>query len=345
MSAVRTGLGLALLASALAACGDDEPTPSNQQLVYVEQTAGGNPGGRIVRVAADGGQRKILWEMPSGSTTPLSASLYPSTSGATILVLQYDPSGWFTLPSNGGAAATFSPPENAGAPQWSPDASLIAWLVGDSPRLGVATLGSTSITMLTPDSIIAQRYQWSPDGAQFVFEGQVVGTSSYRIFTIARSGGDVRPLTTDANYQDAAPAWSPDGEWVAFLRENNGIWLVRPDGSETHSLSTGVFDLAAGLSWSPDGTELMAVLTGRGLTRVPFATGQQNSIGHLGPINGTNPWSPDGTRITFLGRTPPDINGNTGPSVVVASPDATDPVQVSPDSVYGSGQSWLPPVR
>lgn len=347
MISVRVALGIVLLAATLAAC-DDKDSSSDQQLVYVEQTAGGNPGGRIVSVAADGGNRQVLWQQPSNATEALQAQLYPSPSGGTILFVDLNQSSWFTLPATGGTATPFAKPAVTGTPHWSPDESVIAWVYGESPimRIGTAAPGSTSITLLTPDSILAQQFGWSPDGSQIAFEGRVGEAGVDHIFTIARTGGDVHALVTLTEEFDATPAWSPSGEWIAFIRgtgAEGGIWAAHPDGSQAHSVSLGVFERYAGLYWSPDETRLLATLGSGGLTVIDFATGTQTPL-HVGP-GSANPWSPDGTRITYLGRTPPDINDNTGPAVVVSTPSGANPVHVSPDSVYGYSQNWLPTAR
>ena len=51
-----------------------------------------------------------------------------------------------------------------------------------------------------------------------------------------------------------APAWSPDGQWLAYLLwpaanpAESGLWVFRADGMEEHFIGVG-----GGPIWSPDG--------------------------------------------------------------------------------------------
>jgi dipeptidyl aminopeptidase/acylaminoacyl peptidase/CubicO group peptidase (beta-lactamase class C family) len=107
----------------------------------------------------------------------------------------------------------------------------------------------------------------SPDGREVVYvlattdeaTGDTVRSLWRVAVTAGAAGGTARPLTRGR--ADAAPAWSPDGTSVAFLRsaaENAGdgpaqLWLLPMDGGEPAPLTT--LPLGAGApAWSPDGT-------------------------------------------------------------------------------------------
>jgi serine/threonine protein kinase/Tol biopolymer transport system component len=96
---------------------------------------------------------------------------------------------------------------------------------------------------------------WSPDGQQIVFPAgsdfEVTQQYDHKLYVINADGSDLRQVTSgDAN--DADPAWSPDGDWIAFHR-NCGLWVVRPDGSDERMLleSSGEF-CAMAMMWSRD---------------------------------------------------------------------------------------------
>jgi dipeptidyl aminopeptidase/acylaminoacyl peptidase len=100
----------------------------------------------------------------------------------------------------------------------------------------------------------------SPDGSQIVY---VLRTSDVDADRSVRSLWRVGALTgapqqLTRGHADTAPAWSPDGTRVAFLRAADGppqLWLLPADGGEPEQLTT--LPLGAGAPvWSPDGSKI-----------------------------------------------------------------------------------------
>lgn len=57
----------------------------------------------------------------------------------------------------------------------------------------------------------------------------------------------------------AAPKWSPDGRWIAFLKSERGItqlWRVAADGTAAEALTHEAFDVE-GFRWSDDGNAIL----------------------------------------------------------------------------------------
>jgi ABC-type branched-subunit amino acid transport system substrate-binding protein len=95
---------------------------------------------------------------------------------------------------------------------------------------------------------------WSPDGQQIVFDAGSVpetGRFDHKLYLINADGSGLKQLTSgDTN--DIFPAWSPDGNLIAFHR-NCSLWVVRPDGSQPRELLGGTDKFCAStIEWSPD---------------------------------------------------------------------------------------------
>jgi len=94
---------------------------------------------------------------------------------------------------------------------------------------------------------------WSPDGQRIAFSAIKPGQDPGRdttIYIVNADGSGLTELPSVGN--DTSPAWSPDGEWLAFHSSGN-LAIMRPDGSDPAVIwdSEGracVYDP----EWSPD---------------------------------------------------------------------------------------------
>jgi Tol biopolymer transport system component len=102
------------------------------------------------------------------------------------------------------------------------------------------------------------------------------------------------------------PAWSPDGEYLSYLRPNGTITVVRAsDMKPIRELKPALTFYIGGarMRWSPDGRSIAINATDpkgrRGMFRIDPITGEATRI-PLGAGGGINPmWTPDGKRIVF----------------------------------------------
>jgi TolB protein len=78
---------------------------------------------------------------------------------------------------------------------------------------------------------------WSPDGRRVAFTRWQ--HDHWEVYVVDDSGQNLVRLTTTPSKPDgevgssAAPAWSPNGQYIAFLTDRSGkwdIWLMRADG-------------------------------------------------------------------------------------------------------------------
>lgn len=100
----------------------------------------------------------------------------------------------------------------------------------------------------------------------------------------------------------SAPAASPRGDGVAFVRKGQVFWAPL-DGSKEPEALIQTRGASASLRWSPDGSKLAFVSRRGNHSFVGVYDMAAKSVRWLGPgadEDGEPTWSPDGTRVAFL---------------------------------------------
>jgi Tol biopolymer transport system component/serine/threonine protein kinase len=130
---------------------------------------------------------------------------------------------------------------------------------------------------------------------------------------LMNSDGTAQRKITDMPGGACQPAWSPDGNRLAFISpckfnyetyDKASIFIINADGTgEAQQLPTapgGDFDPA----WSPDGREIMFTsLRGFGPAQIYAINLADNSVRSIGDKlvwNAQASWSPDGSQIVFI---------------------------------------------
>jgi dipeptidyl aminopeptidase/acylaminoacyl peptidase/CubicO group peptidase (beta-lactamase class C family) len=183
----------------------------------------------------------------------------------------------------------------------------------------------------------------SPDGQRCVYVLRTADAAADRsvraLWSVGARDGQPRPLTRGK--ADVSPAWSPEGDRIAFLRAQDGpaqLWLLPADAGEAEQLTT--LPMGAGAPvWSPDGqriaftapvdtlagtdanapivtTRLDYRADGAGLLRgirthlhvLDLASGACRQVTEGDWHAGQPAWSPDGTKLAFPAATAPDAD-------------------------------------
>ena len=189
------------------------------------------------------------------------------------------------------------------------------------PRLDAPARGSIAYTRTRPDDTRAVHVM-APDGT-----------------------GDT--CLADTPGSDGWPAWSDDGQWIAFIGGDgtrDDLFLVRADGSELTRVTESA-EREVRPVWSPDGTRLAYTLsTGEDGPRSIHIIGRDGTGDTVVPISGApfvelQDWSPDGATLLY-GR---DDSAGGQIALWVSAPDGTGQRLLrAEEGDLGSGASYSP---
>jgi Tol biopolymer transport system component len=115
----------------------------------------------------------------------------------------------------------------------------------------------------------------SPDGKQIVF------SSLMHLYRMDMPSGKAVRVTNSAA-REFQPAWSPDGQWIAFVTwadEGGDIWKLRADGSGAPVKLTSIPAFYRDPVWSPDSQKIVALRQPRQARLHGTESFQQSGLG------------------------------------------------------------------
>ena len=172
------------------------------------------------------------------------------------------------------------------------------------------------------------------------------------IFTINPDGTGLVQLTHNSGW-DYDPAWSPDGESIAFSSDSgvySGVYVMNADGTNQRRVTDF---LGGDPSWSPSGAEL-AFRTSRHQT----AENSLNSEIYVVRVDGTDErrltnntaselmpeWSPSGEEIAYYSTLSNNVDA-FGSDISVMNSDGTNQRRVTDNPGYAYDPDWSPDGR
>ncbi len=187
---------------------------------------------------------------------------------------------------------------------------LAWWLIGG--RLpnseSASVLSRTQVTVFSGLDIDPS---FARDGKSIAYSSDHNGTFEIYVKQLTPGARELQ-LTSDGT-QNFEPAWSPDGQLIAYYSKNRGgIWVVPATGGSARQL----VEFGSRPAWSPDGSRIafqsIALVDIGGTSReaqlpstlwvVSAQGGDAQPITQVGKPEGGHGmpvWSPDGKRIAF----------------------------------------------
>lgn len=141
---------------------------------------------------------------------------------------------------------------NPQSPDWAPNGRTIVFASSAGALYLVERDGSGLERVLEPEGGCGAQYPaFSPDGTRIVY---TLDCSDGGLFTMDVDGADVRQVTS--NRRDLQPAWSPNGDLIAFSRDGEQIYVTSASGSGEPVVLTETPDNYEP-EWSPDGSAIV----------------------------------------------------------------------------------------
>ena len=233
------GRGLrALRACPAAGCFDSTPawSPSGRLLAFATAIQLPILGSQLTIIGQHGEGLRTVTTMYVGQP---EVALAWSPDGRRLVFVAYTPplyhSQLFTVGSDATGLQQITSGCGADEPTWSVKGT-IAFRNGGCQQTGIYAIrpDGSRLRRLT-DNRSPAFPDWSPDGSELAYTGEVSYGERQDIFIYNANGGGVRRLTRRGGAQ---PAWSPDGKYIAFIR-NNDLYVMRRNGRGLRLLVRG----------------------------------------------------------------------------------------------------------
>jgi Tol biopolymer transport system component len=256
-------------------------------------------------------------------------------------------------------------------PVWSPEGRYIAFARESDQGievLSVPSLGGPERHLLLARAHELQHNNfgfagprilaWSPDGKLIAVVDGASSKGPYRICFVSVPDLEERQFTSPPPryFADTDPAFSPDGQTLAFLRwaETGTVadtYLQPVAGGEAKRL-TSDGKMGAGLAWTADNRSVVYSMYGEGLWRIPASGGEPEPLAGVGQDAYNPAVSPRGKLLAYTqqfennhicrAKGPRSTAQGSSSAELISSPYAQVDEQFSPDGkriAFISGRS------
>lgn len=262
--------------------------------------------------------------MPSPTDTPLPTS-------TPLPTLTHTP-----LPTNTATFTALPSPTDTPLPTSTPSPTPTLTETSTPTATLTETPSPTPTLTLTatPTAVL-----FSINSLWFVFSTNRDGSRD--IFLSDVTGNQLRNLT-NLGTRDSDPAWSPDGNQLAFRSDrdlNAEIYVMNIDGSNVRNLT---HDTSADFApaWSPDGQHILFTSNRTGTYQIYVMDQNGGNLRQLTHGDGINnnfaAWSPDGQHIVFTS----DRDFNT--EIYIMGADGSNPYRLTTHDALDVDPAWSP---
>ena len=230
---------------------------------------------QIFVVSANGTNQVNLTRAPA--TVNVEPSWSPDGSRIAFMSMRDGNAEIYVMNSDGSGLHRLTKDSSVDSkPQWFPKGDAISFLSNRGGKYEVYVMnpdGSRQHAITDPPHDVVD-YAWSSD-RRLAFSSSRAGNQDIYA-TVWITAGEVQLTSDSLNQSD--PAWSPDGEKIAYM-SFDGMHIVARDGSTDQWVPNSNY-LGFGLAWSPDGSSIVLANLDNGdfdiVSTAPDGTGRIN---------------------------------------------------------------------